>query len=459
VLAILFTGVFMAALDAAIVAPALPALRAAFGVDNRQVALISVVFTLCSLSSNALMANLSDRYGRRPIYLLNIGIFALGSLSIALAPGFGAVLFGRALQGMSAGGITPTAGAVIGDTFPAEQRGKALGLLGATFGMAFLIGPPLASLMLVALSWQWLFLINIPIALILLVMGARYLPGVTTTHTPPAFDVAGMVAVVGFLTSLTLGITQTLDQTLGMTLWPWFLLLAALFLALLISVERRAERPVIPLTLFTKRQITLAYLLTLGAGFMMGSIIFITSLITAAFAVPDRQAGFWLIPLVLCSTVGSVVSGQLLHRIGSRVTILIGFGTLIIGYGLLGLAPAVVGLVIVATMAIGLGVGIVVGGALRVIVIEEAPAPQRGAAQGLINICTSTGSLLSAAVIGAIADSRTQALAGLQMAYLLVAGIATLLLLLTFGLQKQRQAQASERSANEALAAETPARD
>jgi MFS family permease len=182
ILTVLFVGVFMAALDSAIIAPAIPALRLAFNVDNRQIGLITIVFSLSSLSATALMANLSDRFGRRAIYLLDIALFAAGSLLIARSTTFGAVLLGRAIQGLGAGGITPTASAVVGDMFPPAQRGKVLGLIGATFGMAFLVGPVLASVLLVWASWQWIFLINLPVAAVVFVMSARALPSRTSTQ-------------------------------------------------------------------------------------------------------------------------------------------------------------------------------------------------------------------------------------------------------------------------------------
>ena len=173
---VLFIGVFMAALDTAVVGPAIPALREAFGVDNRQVGLIMSVFVLFSLISTALMANLSDRYGRRPVYLWSVSIFAVGSALIAASPRFWMIVAGRAIQGIGAGGITPTASAVVGDSFPPAQRGRALGLIGATYGMAFVLGPPLAGLLMVVLSWHWIFLINLPIAAVILWMAARVLP-------------------------------------------------------------------------------------------------------------------------------------------------------------------------------------------------------------------------------------------------------------------------------------------
>ena len=187
ILTVLFVGVFMAALDAAVVAPAVPALRAAFGVDNRQIGLVTIVFSLGSLTATALMAALSDRFGRRAIYLLDVAGFALGSAIIATAPSFGVLLVGRAIQGLSAGGITPTASAVVGDLFPSEQRGRVLGLIGATFGMAFLFGPVIASVLVVVASWPWLFLRNLSIVVVVLGMGAGARPPARALASLPPF--------------------------------------------------------------------------------------------------------------------------------------------------------------------------------------------------------------------------------------------------------------------------------
>jgi MFS family permease len=331
IMTVLFIGVFMAALDTAIIAPAIPALRAVFGVGNSQIGLVTIVFGLCSLVSTALMASLSDRYGRRPVYLANIAGFALGSLLIALAPSFGVVLLGRAIQGISAGGVTPTASAMVGDAFPPAERGKALGLIGATFGMAFLIGPVVASLILISLSWQWIFLLNLPVAALILVLGARALPTSTVAGALPPFDYAGIAVVAVMLSSLTLGINHVLDAALGVTIWPWLLALSALCVPLLIVVEGRAARPIIPLGLFGSRQLSLTYLLCVGSGFGMGSVIFISSVAVAAFNTPSKQVGFLLLPLVLCSAATSVGFGRLLNQMGARAVMLCGFGALAAG--------------------------------------------------------------------------------------------------------------------------------
>ncbi len=438
---VLFTGVFMAALDTAIVGPAIPVLRETFGVDNRAVGLVMSVFVLFSLCSTALMANLSDRIGRRPIYLFSVSVFAIGSLLIALSPSFWMVIASRAIQGIGAGGITPTASAVVGDMFKPEQRGKMLGLIGATYGMAFVLGPPLASVLMVALSWHWIFLLNLPIAAVILYMGTKVLPRTKASGPQPRLDVRGIVITFTLLTALVLGITRVLDPlvapALGMALWPWLLLLVAVLLAALVVVENRTQAPLIPIFLFGNRQLSTTYLLAVGAGFGMGSVIFLTSIATHAYGITTRNAGFVLLPLVICSMLGSGGGGRLLNRLGARSMVLMGFAMLALGYGLAAITSQGLWLFLIASVPVGLGVGIVVGGALRSIAIDEAPVAVRAAAQGLINICTAIGTLTSAASISAIADLAGGGALGFSKAYSVVAVLMLAMLLVALGLRKK----------------------
>jgi MFS family permease len=156
----------------------------------------------------------------------------------------------------------------------------------------------------------------------------------------------------------------------------------------------------------------------------MGSVIFLTSIATLAHGVARENAGFVLLPMVLCSMLGSVGAGRLLLPWGARRVVLAGFGLLALGYG----ASAWPGWgfwgFIAATMPVGLGVGVVVGGALRSIAIDEAPAAQRGAAQGLVNI-----------FIGAMADFAGGGAHGLMLAYAGVAAVMVLMAGVTLALR------------------------
>lgn len=428
---VLFTAVFMAALDTAVVGPTIPTLRLAFGVDNRAVALVTTVYVLCSLASTALMANLSDRHGRRPVFLMAVSLFALGSLFVALSPSFWVLIASRALQGIGAGGVTPTASAIIGDVFPAEERGKALGLIGATFGMAFVFGPPLAGVLMVVANWHWIFLINLPIAALVLWMGRRALPARSENPAPKgAFDFAGITTLVVVLVLLVLGITRIADPLVGQTLWPWCLVSAVVALAAFIALERRAERPMIPLSLFANRQLAITYTLTTGAGFGMGAVVFLASVATLAHGIDSKRAGFMLLPLVVASMVGAAGGGRLMNRLGPRTLMLAGFFCLALGYlgtGLIGLG---LWMFLAASLPVGLGVGIVVGGSLRSIAIDQAPPETRAAAQGVINIGTSIGTLTSAAAVSALADFAGGGAEGFSRSYFAV----TVLMVVMFGI-------------------------
>ena len=434
---VLFVGVFMAALDSAIVGPVLPALRAAFGIDNRTAGLLTTVFSLSSMCSTALMAYFSDRYGRRPVYLVSVALFAIGSLCIAMAPDFDLLLVSRALQGIGAGGIAPVASAVIGDVFTAERRGRILGLIGATHGMAFVLGPPLATLLTSTLGWRWLFLVNIPVAMIVLVWGARSLPRQRSDAAPGPIDMAGITLTVLFLLCLVLGISRLLDSAVGLQLWPWFLLASAALLAVLLAVESRQAQPMIPPRLFANRQLACAYVLTLGVGFSMGGIVFLSTVATLAYGIRVEYAGLALLPLVLCSMVGSMAAGRLLNRLGARRLVLSGFGLLTLGYLQSAVPQTGFAAFMVASVLVGIGLGVVVSGALRSIAIDEAPPALRGTAQGLINIFNAIGTLLAVTCISAIADFQGGGLTGFGQAYLVVGLSMFVMLLMAFGLKKK----------------------
>jgi EmrB/QacA subfamily drug resistance transporter len=445
---VLFIGVFMAALDSAIVGPVLPALRAAFGIDNRTAGLLSTVFSLSSLCSTALMAYFSDRHGRRPVYLFSVALFAIGSLGIAVAPSFDLLLVSRAIQGVGAGGIAPVASAVIGDVFTAERRGRILGLIGATHGMAFVLGPPLATVLTSTLGWRWLFLVNLPVALVILYWGARSLPRQRSDAAPGPVDTAGVALTLLFLVCLVMGISRLPDSATGMHLWPWFLAASGVLLVALVAIEKRQAHPLVPIALFANRQLALTYLLTLGVGLSMGGIVFLTTIATLAYGVTIEYAGLAMLPLVLCSMVGSMAAGRLFNRLGARIMVVFGFGLLTLGYLQSAVPQTGFAAFLMASVLIGIGLGVVVSGALRSIAIDEAPPSLRGTAQGLINIFNAVGTLLAVTCISAIADFEGGELTGFSHAYLALGLSMLVMLLAAFGLKKKPAASVPGSSAS-----------
>jgi len=410
VLGVLFVGVLMGALDIAIIGPALPAIQAEFGLTPRELPWIFSVYVLLQMVSTPLMAKLSDFYGRRAVYILDVAIFAVGSLIVAASHGSGAwllLLVGRAIQGFGAGGIFPVASAVIGDTFPPEKRGGALGMIGAVFGLAFIIGPVIGGLLL-GFGWHWLFLINLPLALGVIALGWRLLPHQRVAASG-RFDLAGMLALGLALGTFTFGLNEFDPAAAASSLADplvWVPLLAsALAWVALVRIERRAANPVFPVRLFGKRQLAVAFVLTAGAGLGEASVVFLPLLAVLSLGVTPAVASYLLLPLVAAMAVGSPLMGRLLDRLGSRAVILGGLAVMVVGMLGISRAGASLALFIVFSSLIGLGLSALLGAPIRYITLNETTAEDRSAAQGMVTTFTSVGQLVSAALVGAVAAS------------------------------------------------------
>ena len=446
-LGVLFVGVLMGALDIAIVGPALPAIRETFGIDGRAAAWIFSVYVLFNLVSAPFMAKLSDRYGRRGVYLLDVALFAAGSLVVAVAPTYALLLVGRALQAIGAGGIFPVASAVIGDTFPADKRGRALGLIGAVFGLAFLVGPLLGGLLL-RFGWEWLFLINLPIAAWLLFAGARLVPSSHPESSPP-FDWAGAATLSLALGSLALGLglVDTDRLVASLTSWPVGPLLLVALVALPVLLGRRAPRPdpIVRPHLLRPLQVRLTVAFAAGAGLSEAAMVFLPSLAVATLGVSTATASFLLLPLVLALAVGSPTVGRLLDAFGSKLVVMAGLVLTAIGLVTFGVTAGSMTGYVLASIATGLGLSALLGAPLRYILLNEATEADRGASQGLLTVFTSMGQLVGAALIGATVASTAGA-GGFERALIALGVLMGVLALTSLGL-KDRARERAERPA------------
>lgn len=441
----LLLGTLMAALDLAIIGPALPAIQADFGIDSRALAWIFNIYILLQLVGTPLMAKLSDRYGRRPVYVLNLALFGVGSVIVVVAPDFTTLLVGRAVQGFGASGIFPVASAVIGDTFPAEKRGPTLGLLGAVFGIAFLLGPILGGVLL-RFSWHWLFLINVPIILYLIAQALRLVPATRAPGTAP-FDLAGAVLLSVLLAALAVGLTNLDSGQLATSLrapgvGP-FLGLALLLVPVLWWVERRAADPVLSPVLLRSRQMRVTAVIAIGAGTLEAGSAFFPALAVAALGVTDYNASLLLLPSVLATTVGAPLMGRALNAVGSRLVVQVGLAGISIGALIYALADLTVTLFVVGGIIGGFGFAAILGAPLRYIVLNEASAAERGTAQGLLTLFLAVGQLAGAALIGGVATSRGGGPAGYQFAFLLLGLLTALLVVAGFGLKPRAAEQAA----------------
>ncbi len=451
VLLLLFTGVLMGALDIAIVGPAFPAIQREFGVDSRQMAWIFNIYVLVGLIGTPLMAKLSDRFGRRVIYMLAVALFGAGSLIVASAHALPVLLIGRAVQAIGGGGVLPVAAAVIGDTFPADKRGGALGLIGAVFGIAFLIGPVLAGVILKYLTWHWLFLINLPIAALLIIGAALLLPATRPAERKP-FDVPGMLLLSVLLGSLAFGITE-LDQTqplLGI-LQPAIggpILLALVLMPLFWSVEKKAGDPVLQPRLFKSKQMIIAGIIAIGTGMAETSGVFLPSLAVVGLGMTVHDASFFMLWTVAALVVGSPLAGRLLDRVGSKIIVQAGLLLTAAGFFCFALAGASKQVFIVGQLLSGLGLSSLLGAPLRYVVLTEAGPEQRAAGQGLLSVVLSIGQLTGAALVGAIATSRGAGAAGYEQAFIVIGVVMALMSLVAVAL-KSRAAEKAGTAAGE----------
>ncbi len=447
-LPVLFLGVLMAAMDIAIVGPALPAIREALATDDRLVAWVFTAYLLLNLVGTPIMAKLADRFGRRPIYILDVLLFVLGSLIAAMAPSIFWLILGRAVQGFGSGGIFPVAAAVIGDVVPEERRGRTLGLIGAVFGLAFLVGPIVGGILL-RFSWRWIFWGPLPLAVVLVPAAWKVLP-TTRAAQPKPWDGMGTLLMAAALTSWTLGLNQ-LDaqhplQSLTQGSAGGLLLLGLGLAFALLRWERGVPDPVFPLSSVRHPLARLTLGLSFGAGVLEGGAAFLPTLLVVALDVAPHTASFMLVPVALSLAAGAPLFGFLLDRIGPRRVMVMGTGMLVVGLALLGWVPLSQVSFYPAAVLTGLGLSALLGAPVRYLMLLVSSPQERASTQALISVVTKIGQMLSAAVIGAVAASFGGGLAGYTSAYRLLAVLAVGLVLLAFRVPRTHVSQDLSRS-------------
>lgn len=422
-LSVLFLGVLTVALDIALVATTLPAIRASFGLDERSASWLLGTFVLFTLVGLPIMTTLSDRFGRRIVYLADFALFISGGIVMLTSASFTQLMIGRAIQGLGASGIFPVASAVIGDTVEPSRRGRALGILGSVYGLAFMIGPILGGV-LVQYGWRWPFIAYLVLALIAFATSLR-IPDTGVPARRGVVDWIGIAVLAGLLGSLSIGMNQLdtqgpLKSVLSVRVWP-FLLLSAALIPVFAAVERRVarsgQRPVLRMGLIAKRQVALVALFAATAGVVEAAFVFLTDFTTHALDLSDRVASFMLLPLVAAVSVTSPIAGRLLDAVGSKRIIAIGLVFMAGGLATLGWSVPSTASFLIGSIAIGIGLACLLGSALAYILLAEADVSERTVAQGINTIFISVGQLLGSAAIGAIAASAISATAGYQTAF------------------------------------------
>ncbi len=439
ILILLFAGVLMGALDIAVIGPAIPSIQNALSISDRDIPWIFSIYVLFSLVSAPLMGKLSDIHGRRIVYTIDLLIFAAGSVAVMLSNSFTMILAGRAIQGFGAGGIFPVAAAVIGDTIPQKRQGSALGLIGAVFGLAFIIGPAVGGALLL-ISWRWIFGVNIPFAGILVFFSLRILSSRKGKSTGK-FDWPGMMLLIFSLAAFSYGINQInaghfFASVTSYKVWP-FILASLLTLPVFYHIQKTSDHPTIHLKLLRSRQLLFTYFIAFGGGLGELATIYFPSMAKSAFNVSESTASFMMIPLVSTLFIAAPAAGKIIDKAGSKLVIFIGIILVIAGLFILSLMKIDHLVFYSSGVLVGVGLAFLLGAPLRYIMNNETGPEQRAAGQSLLTIFTSTGQLFSAALMGALVASKGGGLAGYNFAFLILAFVTVILLVPATGLKNR----------------------
>jgi MFS family permease len=423
-LVILFLGVLMGALDIAVIAPAFTRIQEGFHITERALVWIFTIYVLCNLISTPFIARLSDQWGRKKMYIASIGLFAVGSFLVAISWNFSIAIIGRAIQGFGSGGIYPLASSIIGDIFPEEKKGRALGLLGSVYGIAFILGPVVGGLLLL-IDWHLVFLINIPLAVYVIVRSSHLLPSVRMLPGKLEFDWEGMSVLTIMLSSFAWGVNRInthhlLESLASPSVWV-FLLIPSVLLPFFIVFELRAEKhgraPIIPVRLFSLPDVTFSQIISFGAGASAASLVLLPGLAIGAFHISAFYASLMLIPPVIALSISSIIVGKLVDRYGPKQLVLAGIGLMLLGTELLGFTGTTWAGFFVSSIILATGFPTLIGAPLRYIMLEEASSDQRAAAQGLTALVILMGQLLGSAFLGAHASSYGGGVNGYRMVF------------------------------------------
>jgi EmrB/QacA subfamily drug resistance transporter len=436
----LFIGVLMGALDISIVGPAIPSIEKTVAISAEDVRWIFSIYVLFNLVGISLFSKLSDLYGRRNIYAIAVALFLIGSLWVAGSHHAGMILIGRAIQGFGASGIFPVASAVVGDIFPPEKRGRMLGLIGMVFGLAFIIGPILAGVLLLFFNWNALFYINVPLSVFLLYSSLRYLPSQPVSQDLN-FDWKGVLLLGASLGFLSFGLSKidagAISSSLASPLVYVNLLLFMAGTAALIRTERKQEQPALNIALIKSRQVAVTSLLSVGTGFFQAMFVFFPKLAADVLHFPASKASFMLVPTVIATAVGAPVFGRMLDKFGPRKIVALAMSMMTIGvlsaYFLVG-TPI---MFYISGVFIGLSLSILSGSALRYILLNEVSAGDRASTQGFVSIFISVGQMVNAIILGGILANATSSVSGFAAGFLMMTIVSSLLLFASLLLRKE----------------------
>jgi EmrB/QacA subfamily drug resistance transporter len=386
----------LASLDQTIVSTALPTIVGDLG-GIEHLSWVVTAYLLSSTIAGPLYGKLGDLYGRKKVLQVAIVIFLVGSALCGISQSMVELIGFRTLQGIGAGGLMVTTLAVVGDIIPPRERGKYQGYFGGVFGVSTVIGPLLGGFFVDNLSWRWIFYVNLPVGAVALsvIAVAFHAQAEKRRH---AMDYPGAALLAAALTSIIL------FTSLGGTTWAWgsmpivvLIALSILLVPLFVLTESRASEPILPLSLFRNRTFSVTSSVGFIVGFaLFGAITYLPLYLQITKGSSPTRSGLQLVPLMAGVLVTSIVSGQLITRLGRyKVFPIVGTGVMAVGMFLLSTlgAGTSVWFASLFAMVLGLGLGMV----MQVLVL----AVQNAVDYSVLGVATS-GSTLFRQIGGSI---------------------------------------------------------
>lgn len=395
---------FLAALDSAIVATALPTIVGELG-GLAHLSWVVTAYLLAQTVVTPLYGKLGDLYGRKRVLQIAALIFLAGSALCGLSRTLTQLIFFRFLQGLGGGGIIVSTQASLGDIVPARERGRYQGIFGAVFGVSSIAGPLLGGFFTSHLTWRWIFYVNLPLGALALGVLAVTLPA-TSLRLRRRIDYAGAALLAGALTAIVL--LADLGGTAALWTSPLVIglgIAAVLLLAAFVLVERRSSEPVLPLSLFRNPVFTV----TSGVGFVVGfalfgSVTYLPLFLQLVKGSSPTVSGLELVPMMAGMLVTSIAAGQIVSRVGRyKAFPIAGTAVLAVGLDLFSRMDATTSPL--TTSAFMLIVGMGLGMVMQVLVLAVQNAveyEELGVATSGATLFRLIGGSFGVAVLGAI---------------------------------------------------------